>query len=401
MNSNYKRQAILICVVAAIFYGYEYYLRVVPSVISQELIVSFKISHAGLGLLSAMFYYAYMPLQIPVGLLLDKYGPRIVLTFACLLCVIGNHLFAVTEHFSVAELGRFLLGFGSAFAFVGFLKICANWLPHKYYAFMVGVCMFLGTLGAMSGQIIIATGLNWLDWRSILILSGLVGALITVVLWIFVRNEPPDQTDNQSEPVLQGFLVSIKNSRIWLAGIIGCFTFMPLSSFAELWAIPYLEAIGYEKTHAATATSLIFLGFGIGGPLWGILSNLTKSRRIPLMIGSAAAALVSGFIISQPQISPTIMLLALCLLGFFTSAEILVFAVGKDIIAHNYIGTATAIINMIVMLGGMILQPIIGKILDIISSNSVEQYQTALLVLPIGLLAATILSFMLKESYKS
>lgn len=401
-----KKQAIGICTLAAVFYCYEYYLRVAPSVISQELMRTFNISNAGLGLLSALFYYAYMPLQIPVGLLIDKFGTRLVLTFACLLCVVGTYVFAITNSLLVAQIGRFLVGFGSAFAFVGFLKICTNWLPHKFYAMMVGLCMLLGMLGAISGEVFLAKLMQQMSWRNALLIAAITGVILTLFMWVIIRDEPtesedPDATLNNSTTLISALIKALKNPQIWLISIIGCFTFLPLSSFAEMWAVPYLETIGYPKTQAAYASSMIFLGFGLGGPLFGLVSNWLCSRRIPLIVGALVSGVSATIIVMYPYLPIGYMLGALFLLGFFSSAEILVFAIGNDITPKSNSGTTIAIINMIVMLGGIILQPVIGIILDIISSSTASQYQTALLVLPISLFIAAGLSIILTETFKS
>ena len=411
-NSKLLIQAILICILVAVFYCYEYFLRVAPSVISADLMQHYQISHAGLGILSACFYYAYTPLQIPVGLLMDKYGPRIMLTVACLLCAIGTYQFGASASLFSAQVGRFLVGFGSAFAFVGFLKISSNWLPRSLYAMMVGFCMLLGTFGAMGGEIIVAELLETMNWQKILQISSIIGLIITVILWLFVRNEPckslmgPSQPENKDTcdhntiPLFNALTKIIMTPQLWIAGLIGCFTYLPLSSFAEMWAVPYLESIGYSKSDAATGSSLIFLGFGIGGPLWGIFSDMINSRKKPLVIGSLLAAISACIIILLPNIAKLYMFIALFCCGLFSSAEIIVFAVGNDTSHKSISGTTVAFINMTVMIGGIILQPVIGKILDLkISTELYDSYQIALSALPIGLFLSAILSLILKETY--
>ncbi len=121
-------RAFTMCVLAAVFYCYEYYLRVAPSVMGDELKLTFNLSEAAFGHLAACYYYAYTPMQIPVGMLLDRFGVRKILTIACLLCALGTYFFAATEIFSVAQISRFMIGFGSAFAYVGVLKISDVWL---------------------------------------------------------------------------------------------------------------------------------------------------------------------------------------------------------------------------------------------------------------------------------
>lgn len=363
-------KAVIVCSIAALFYCYEYYLRVTPSVLSAELMHSFSISNARLGVLSAFFYYAYMPAQIPVGLLLDKYGPRLILSCACVICVIGTYTFAATKLIWVAQIGRFLLGFGSAFAFVGFLKLASNWIPHKYYALMVGICTLLGMFGAMSGEVLLAWLNDHMTWQSALELSGAYGAVLAVLMWILIRDEPTKRHDHKhhhisDKKLIRGLVHDLKNKQIWLVGIIGCLTFLPLSSFAELWAVPYLLKAGYSKTHAATASAMVFLGFGVGSPLWGSISNWLSSRRIPLVFGAASSACIACLIIFLPKMPHVYMLTCLFFLGLLASAEVLVFAVGNDITDKESSATTTGIINMLVMMGGIVMQPLIGQVLDL------------------------------------
>lgn len=401
-------KAIIVCSIAALFYCYEYYLRVAPSVISNELMDSFAISHASLGVLSAFFYYAYMPAQIPVGLLLDKYGPRLVLSIACALCVIGTYLFTATNLIWMAQIGRFLLGFGSAFAFVGFLKLCTNWLAHRYYALMVGVCTLLGMIGAMSGEIVLSWLMDYMSWQRALEFSASVGIIITFILWICLRDHPTQRNKDghkkthhtiSNTKLWHGLIVDLKNPQIWIVGIIGCLTFLPLSSFAEMWAIPYLQEVGYSKTHAATASSMVFLGFGVGSPIWGTISNWSRSRRKPLIIGSLASAIIASLVIVFPQMPQYYMYAALFCVGLLASAEVLIFAIGNDITSKESSATTTGIINMLVMCGGIVMQPLIGYILDLLNKDSISDYQVSLIVLPVSLFIAGGLSYLLRESF--
>ena len=108
----------LVCALGAVFYSYEYFLRISPSVMEHALRDHFNLSATGFGLLSAFYYYAYVPMQLPVGVLMDRFGPRRLLTIACLICVVGTFMFGDTVLFGVAAAGRFLVGLGSAFAFL-------------------------------------------------------------------------------------------------------------------------------------------------------------------------------------------------------------------------------------------------------------------------------------------
>src|SRR6056297_3113727 len=133
-----------ICSLGALFYAYEYFLRITPSVMTQELKAFYHIKDEALGSLSAYYYYIYTPMQLLVGLLMDRYGPRRLLTLATISCVVGSIMFASTHQLYVAELGRLFIGFGSAFAYVGVLKLGTIWLPKRHFGTFTGLATALG-----------------------------------------------------------------------------------------------------------------------------------------------------------------------------------------------------------------------------------------------------------------
>src|SRR3990167_10224294 len=128
-NKKVHLFGVLICIVGAVFYSYEYFLRISPSVMEDALRYHFALRATSFGILSAFYYYAYVPMQLPVGIMLDRYGPRLLLTIACGACVLGTFLFTLTTNFYTAATGRLFIGFGSAFAYVGVLKLATIWLP--------------------------------------------------------------------------------------------------------------------------------------------------------------------------------------------------------------------------------------------------------------------------------
>lgn len=406
--------AITMCVLAILFYYYEYYLRVAPSVMSSELKSTFNLGEAAFGHLAAFFYYAYTPMQIPVGMMMDRFGPRRLLTFACFLCVLGTALFCITGQFWLAAMGRFLLGFGSAFAYVGVLKLSNVWLPKKYFAFMAGLCTTLGMFGGISCAVLMSHLMLRVGWQSTLYYSAAAGIVLMLILWIVLRDGTSYEKQHASEMdlthevhlKLTGLKQIICSSQMWITGLIGLLTFLPITGFAEIWAVSFLKTVGLSKFDAATGASMLFLGFAVGAPLWGIISDAMQSRRIPLIIGSFLSAGFMALVVFMPTTSLIWMYSLLFLSSFFASVEILIFAVSNDISRHSVSATAIAFTNMVVMIGGVLLPPLIGKILDgaiqVVDNNPVltaHDFSIALAVLPLGLVLSGILSLLLRESY--
>lgn len=413
-TTSLSKATLTMCLFGAIFYCYEYYLRVAPSVMSEELKQAFSLNDAALGNLAACYYYAYTPLQIPVGIMMDKFGPRRILTFACALCVLGTYFFATTSDLLIAQIGRFLVGFGSAFAYVGVLKISNLWLPKKYFALMAGICSALGMFGGMSGELIMAFSVEKIGWQSTLTHAIWIGIGLTFVLWFTLRDKrentlkAAEGLKKNTISVRSSLFEIINNKQLWMAGIIGCLTFLPISAFAEMWAVPYFESIGMTRQEGAFGSSMIFLGFALGGPVWGILSDKFSTRRFPLILGAMVSAVLLALVICMPASLGKSIHWILFLSGFFASSEILVFAIANDLSRREVSATAASFTNMVVMLGAPLLLPLIGKLLDNsvkgldglnASTKGVENYGLALLILPIMLLIAAVLSACLKESY--
>src|SRR3989338_7867051 len=182
-----------ICGIGALFYFYEYLLRVAPSVVTNELMLTYHIGAAALGNLTAFYYYIYSPMQLPVGLLMDRYGPRRLLTIATATCAIGTFLFTYTHYLWVAQVGRFLTGFGSAFAFVGVLKLATIWLPPQRFAMIAGLATTLGQIGGMVGVITLTALVNHGGWQSTFYLMAYIGVGLTILMYAVLRDHNPNR----------------------------------------------------------------------------------------------------------------------------------------------------------------------------------------------------------------
>lgn len=404
----------LICLFGAIFYCYEYLLRMEPSVMVPELMASFQVTAVSLGVLSAVYYFIYTPMQLVVGVIVDLYGPRRILTMATVACTIGVLIFGGTSSLYVAAFGRFLIGFGSAFAFVGVLKLAAVWLPLKRFAFFAGFATALGMVGAMVGAVGLTALIDHVGWRYTLILSSIIGFCLIPVLWFGIRDgEDAEHSTPNAEKSFKSLgkniLNVIINPQMWLIGVVGFILYLSLSAFAELWGIPFLShSFQYSKQVSANLISGVFLGWLVGAPFMGWFSDRIKSRKMTLLIGVLVSLIVIAIILLLPStISAKSIYLLLFLFGFFSSAEIVCFAMGRDIAGSRLAGTSVSFVNMIIMLGGVIFQPLIGKFLDWHSHTMIagaavydgSDYRVAMITLPVSLVIGLFLLFYIRETH--
>ncbi len=415
----------LICGLGAVFYAYEYLLRITPSVMEHALRQHFSLSATGFGFLSAFYYYAYVPMQLPVGLFMDRFGPRRLLTLACALCVVGTWMFAGTSLFSLAAAGRFLVGFGSAFAFVGVLKLATLWLPEDKLGMVAGMASALGTLGAMLGDNVLGRAVDLIGWQQTVNFSALFGLGLIIVLWFGIHDtkrhlEEDGGTISSFQRAFMDLKIIAVNRQIWINGIYGCLVYLPTTVFAELWGIPYLRhAHQLTASSAEIANSCLFMGFMIGAPLAGWISDRLKRRKLPMFIGAIVAAMIMMIVLYVPGLNASQLNALMFTLGLFYSVQALVFAVGRELSPQEAAGTAIAMTNMLVMIGAMFLQPVIGNLLDwsykhyqALENNpsildqvtrhadySAHDYQVALSIIPVGILIAAVLTFFLKETH--
>ena len=410
--SNRKQLIIgsLVCTIGALFYCYEFILRIIPGALQSELSAAFgHISASAFGQLSAFYYFAYSPMQLPVGMLMDRYGPRRLLSFACLCCTLGSFMFSYSSSMLIAGSGRFLVGFGSSFAFVGVLSLALYWLPRRYFSLVAGLITTLGMLGLVYGEVKITELAVTMGLPYVLSMMVVLGLILTLLIFLMVR-DGPGCCQVKSQPLPDFFKNVVKvlvSPQVWLIGFVGACLYTSLSVFGELWGKTYLEQAHHlTKVQAATTISFMFLGWAVGAPIAGYLSDKTARRVLPLVVGAIASFICICIILYCPGLSYGTLGFLLFLYGVFSGTELIVFIMAKENSGAQLSGTVFAATNMIVTLGGVIFQPLVGKLLDTFGDSgmingehiyTVVDYQLALSILPISLLLVTIAAFFLKD----
>lgn len=417
VNSNTRRQIIrgsAICAIAALFYCYEFVLRIIPGVLQSELTEAFgHISASTFGQLSALYYFAYSPMQVPVGVLMDRFGPRRLLSLACLCCTAGSFMFSFSSSLVIAGGGRFLVGFGSAFAFVGVLSLAVHWLPRRYFSLVAGLMTTLGMLGLIYGEVKITELAGTMGLNYVLLMMVVIGLVLTGIIFVVVRDGPGGhEVKSQSLPVFyRNILRVLVSPQVWLIAFVGACLYTSLSVFGELWGKSYLEIAHHlTKLEAARTISVMFLGWAVGAPLAGYFSDRSGRRVLPLVIGAFMSLVCISIILYMPGLSFAALNVLMFLYGLFSATEIVIFIMAKENSGAELSGTVFAAANMIVTLGGVIFQPLVGYLLDTFGNGkiidgehiySAVDYQLALSVLPASLMLVMIAAFFLRDGSSS
>ena len=410
-----KAMAWFLCLLAAVFYAYDFLLRVQPNILVNQLLNFYDTNAAGIGTLYAAYYWVYTPLQIPAGLIVDRYSTRFVLTVSAFLCALGALLFAEVNFYTIALIARLLMGFGSAFAFIGALKLAALWLPQRHFAAFSGLATALGTVGALATNAILPIWIASLGWQQAVLLTGYIGIVIAFLIFITVRNKPnkiqalPHEFKSWGHAFSRLWFIA-KQWEFWINGLIGCFLFLPITVLAGLWGTIFLEkAYAMTPQHAALADAIIFVGMSVGGPIAGWVSDHMGRRKMPLYFGAFFSACLLFTLLYEHNISNITLYGVLFCLGFFTGPQVLVFALGKEISPPRTTGTSAAFTNFLVTIGALIFAPLVGYLmvhfwqgkLTVTGTPfyTLNTFRKALLVLPTSSIVAFILLLFIPETY--
>jgi len=405
-------QAWLILGCSLTFYLYEYILRASPGVITNELMTDFSISAGSVGFLIAFYYFAYVPLQIPCGVITDKFGPRKVVTASALLCVIGSIIFAGSSSVLFAQIGRFLIGAGSACAYICSLKITSVWFDKSKFAFIAGISMMIGTFGGIFGGAPFAHLANAQGWRNAMIIAAIVGSIITVLAWSIIRDKPKSKRSIPHEgKLLDGLKIIAAKPQNWLIGLYSLMMFLPLCVFAELWGTPYLmQRFSITNETASYGGIMVLIGYAIGCSLSSKLSDYWKSRKKVMSLSVTWTFIGFAIVLYAPGLSFQSVLAFMFFSGVASGFSILYFTAVQENNPVKYSATSVGFTNALCMTSGFVFQPLLGKLIDYswdgnFSSSgapvyALKDYQFAFTAVLLAFLLGRVIIFFVKETYK-
>ena len=388
---------------AAVYYFYQYALRSAPGVMMPQLSEAFGISALGVATIVGMFYYGYSPFSLVAGAAMDRLGPRRLLPFAAAAVGFGALLFA-TGNSGAASVGRFLQGAGGVFALVGAIYIATKNFPTTVAATLIGATQMFGMAGGSAGQFVVGPLIGGgLAWSGFWIGMGIIGLVIGVILSLLLpKDERPQESGSWFKTATGAFAVVFKNPQSILCGLIAGLLFIPTTIFDMTWGVRYLqEAHGFDYGTAVMRSATVPLGWIIGCPLLGFISD-RLGRRKPVIIGGALVLLAClAWILYGPAgVFPPYALGLVA--GMASGAAMLPYTVIKEANPPQFGGTATGVVNFLNFTFSALLGPVFAGILQRASGGAAqmeaEHYQTAFMPLLFGVAIAIILALLLKET---
>jgi MFS family permease len=404
-----------------VFYLTGFYQRVSPAVMTGELMRAFDIGAKDLGTLSAFYFYAYVLMQIPTGVLVDSWGARKLLLLGSLLAAVGTFLFGSTTSYALACLGRAIIGGSTAVGWIVLLKLTTNWFPARRFAMLSGLGLLFGNIGALTAQVPLRAAIEQFTWRPVVLASSAMIVGVFVLTWIVVRNDPSEQRfqsyahsllqrqDASSKgALLAGFKQIFHYRNTWLivlaqGGIVG-----PIMSFTGLWGTPFLKArFGLQPKSAALVCSVMIVCWAVASPVCGGLSD-KFGRRKPIYLAGCLISTIGWLTMFYVPLPLAAFVVVAAVTSLASGGVIIGFAYTKESVPVQFLATATGAVNIGNMIGPMLLQPGIGRILDqkwsgqfsgSVRVYGVDAFQAAFLLIVAWSLISCVLISLTRETH--
>ncbi|MCP5322564.1 MAG: MFS transporter [Candidatus Paracaedibacteraceae bacterium] len=394
---------------AVTFYFYQFIIRVATGNLKEPLTIEFNLSASQYGLFASYWLISYALLQVPVGIALDKWGSRKIFSLSALLCGVGTLIMSCTESFSWLCFSRLLIGAGSASGFIGTFKISSEWFDAKRLPLLVGSISAIGVLGASLAGAPMVVLQQSVGWRAIFFGLSLTAFVLSIVYMLVLRDKKLPSHISLKE-IKQQILHLVTEPQIWLLGFVGFLLYTPVSVLAEVWGPAFMKQVyGFSSIESAFASSFIFYGNAFGSFFAGwVFSKFISNKRFFSLFMFLAT--FSMAVVIWVKLSGFWMLCCgLFFVGSMVGAENMVFPLGARYVEQSFQGLSASIINLLVMVGAIALQPGIGFVMDYLWEGhmeggfpvyTIEQYKWGLSALIVSMILGIVLSLFVKGKTK-
>jgi MFS family permease len=404
-NMPRKRTSLLIFSLLSTLFCFSMFYRLTNAVIAPDLIREFHLNAERLGMLGSAFFYTFALFQIPMGVLLDRIGPRKVISFFALVGAAGAFIFACAGGFYVALVGRALLGIGMASALMGSFKVFVNRYPPRRFATLSGAIISIGTLGPILATSPLVYLNSTIGWRLTFVYCGIITvALAFLLFWALREKDHEGKTETLVAPTAAqhtGLIKSIKlvfgTLSFWQIGSLAFFRYGTFVALQGVWLGPYLMDIkGFTPLTAGNILMTLSVGGAIGAPIAGYLAErIFGSTKSVILLGMSVYVLFLVPLTGVLGVGSADAYAALFILqGFFSSFGVLTYTHIKELFPLSMSGTVIAGVNFFVMAGGAVFMQLIGIIISSYSGThpiyEAGAYHLAFFICILGIIASLI-----------
>jgi MFS family permease len=357
--------------------------RTAPGLITDQLMKEFHVSASIIGAISSIQFLAYAGLQIPVGLLSDRYGPNRFLIIGALLTGIGSLIYSFAPNEYVLIFSRLLVGIGDSTIFVNFVLILNQWFKANEFVKLIGMISLVAGLGSLIATVPYSMWISFAGWRMPFLSIGIILLMIFVLLYFVLEWKPKqlfkDDSGKKSasknrESVWKILRRIFFTRQAWATflchfGLVGTYV-----GFIGSWGVPYgIHVFDLSRSEASQLIMYGLFGAMMGGPLIGwITSRLGSIKKIYCLIHLIALFSWIGIFLSGVN-PPFIMIVVLLfIIGFGNGASSLTFAVVRESFPMKEVGVVSGFANMGGFLSAVLLPIVFGYVLDLFPEQSIN-----------------------------
>lgn len=395
-----RTQALSYWIIGAIFYLYSNILTSSLGALSPYIKDIYHLNNTHIGFMATVYFSAYAIMQIPVGWLLDRYALRNVMSSAGALCIIGMSIMLYAPTVEYIIISRFIVGLGASFAALSALNISSHYFHAHYFAFLTGLLLTLGSIGAIIGQSPLHMLLHAIGYTSTLYIMILLGIIVMLSILCVIPHTSHTTSITLST---HDYAILLTESNVWCIMIYGALMYAPYLILQSIWGIPLIEEIlSLDSRNASSILGFLSLGFLIGSPVIGHISDQYTNKNIFLILSAATSTLLLVLLLSLPQQNTYICATLLAAFGVCSSGFLISFNVLKLSVPSHTTSLAMGLMNTINTLGGVALPPLIGHHLTHnVMLHIHDPYRTSLYVLPLVSLSAFAISFFIRKPQES
>ncbi|USQ13422.1 MFS transporter [Legionella lytica] len=399
----------MVCFAATLFFFYEFIQGNMFASIAENIMQDYQIQADKMAWLSSIYYVSNVLFLFVAGMVLDRFSIKNTLLIAMFLCVASTFLLAHSHSFAIALFSRFITGIGSAFCFLGPVRLASHWFPPKRMALVTGAIVTMAMAGGMLAQYPLTKLVGLVGWRQAVQNVGILGFAMLVVMFFWVK-ERPQVAVKKAVPALDVLTAAKKayfNSQYIRAAFYASLMNMAIAVFGAMMGSLYLQQrLEISAEQASIINGMLFLGAIIGSPLVGWISDRVGLRVLPMKVGVLLSLLTLLAILYVP-VSFGVMVCLFFLLGLFTSAQVISYALVAESSSPAMTATAVSVVSILTQGGYIVYQNIFSYLLTnhsgmhLVNGAPVyllDAYQHAATILPIGLLIAFLMLFGLKET---
>ncbi len=389
INDGSVMRGWLAYVIVGVMVSLQFALQGSVSLMVPELKADLGLDEAGVGMISSLFFYPYVLLQVPSGRLLSKWGVKTLLVTAGIVMLAGCLLQSVADSVVTMILGRLIMGIGAAPMIVCFLGTIEHFFVASVFGALAASMEMFGLMGAGIGDFLIPQSIaNW-GWRSTLQIFGVLTLIPIILAPLVLSNRQTLAVINEGE--IQDWKSVFRDTRIWIFALYSGLMFAVLNAFAALWGIPFLEADPACTGHAGQMVGMTFLGAAIGAPTQGWLADHGMNMRRAMVICAILTIMLFLAVVSR-ALPASFNYLLLFVLGFCSSAYVLPFVMVKHWLTGESLSVGLALTNGVsVMVGTLFYQPIIGWLISLYPQADANSYCQVLMIIPFGVALGIVL----------